>query len=156
MVKWIDKEKAIRALEKNGSVDPLDLIKAAKNPKHPCHDDFTWDVKKAAAERWRDQARELIRRVHFEVQISEATESVVMYVPDDSDGDEPIFQSLPRIRNKDQASNVLATEVAMLHGMAARVYGIAIVKESLVGGDKVAVLRTVRDTLAGLKAELGA
>lgn len=153
VTKWIDKENAIRALENNGKVDPLDLIKAAKSPKHPCHEDFTWDVKQAAAERWRDQARELIRRVHFEVQVDDATESVVMFVP--NDGDDHLFRSLPKIRSKVQAGHILATEVAMLHGLASRVYGIAAAKQGLVGDDAVAKLKMIRDTLAALKAEFG-
>lgn len=151
MAKWADKEKAIRALEKGGKVDPNALISAARSPRHPCHEDFTWDVEEAARERWRDQARELIRKVHFEVQVEDATESVVMFVP--NEGDEHLFRSLPKVRSKVQASSILASELAMLHGLSARVYGIALAKQGLVGADKVAKLRMIRDTLAELKAE---
>ena len=42
----------------------------------------------------------------------------------------------------------------MLHGLASRVYGIALAKENLIGVDRVATLRMVRDTLAELKVEL--
>ena len=153
MAKWAEKEASIKLLEHNGKIDPLDLIKAAQSPKHPCHEDFTWDVKQAAAERWRDQARELIRRVHYELQVDDATESVVMFVT--NEGDDHQFRSVPKIRSKLQADGVLATEVAMLHGLASRVYGIALAKQGLVGADAVATLRTVRDTLATLKAGFG-
>ncbi len=153
MAKWADKAAAIRELEKGGKVDPRDLIKAAKAANHPCHDDFTWDVKTAAAERWRDQARQLIRRVSFEVTVDDATESVVQYVPND-DGEEPQFRSLPKVRSKSVVGSLIASEVAMLHGLASRVYGIALAKENLIGADRVATLRTVRDLLAELKAEL--
>lgn len=150
--KWADKAAAIRKLEKGGTVDPRDLIQAAKAADHPCHEDFTWDVKTAAAERWRDQARSLIRRVEFEVVVDDATERVVQYVP--NDGDEHQFRSLPKVRSKIVAGSLIASEVAMLHGLASRVYGIAMAKESLIGADRVATLRGVRDTLAELKAEL--
>lgn len=152
MAKWADKAAAIRKLEKGGKVDPRDLIEAAKAASHPCHEDFTWDLKTAAAERWRDQARGLIRRVEFEVTVDDATESVVQYVP--NDGEEHQFRSLPKVRSKVVAGSLIASEVAMLHGLSARVYGIALAKKDLIGGDHVATLRGVRDTLAELKAGL--
>ena len=152
MATWADKAAAIRELEKGGKVDPRDLIKAAKASSHPCHEDFTWDVKTAAAERWRDQARGLIRRVEFEVIVDDATERVVQYVP--NDGDDHQFRSLPKVRSKVVAGDLMASEVAMLHGLAARVYGIALAKQNLIGDERVATLRMVRDTLAALKTEM--
>jgi hypothetical protein len=153
MAKWADKAAAIRALEEGGKVDPNDLVNAAKKASHPCHEDFTWDVKAAAGERWRDQARKLIRRVEFEVVVDDVTESVVQYVPNDDDDDHQ-FRSLPKVRSKSVAGSLLASEVAMLHGLASRVFGIAMAKHGLIGDDKVATLRMVRDTLAELKVEL--
>ena len=151
MVPWAEKEASIRALEHNGHVDPDDLIEAARSPEHPCHNDFTWDVEQAAREHWRGQATGLIRRVHFEVKTEEVTEPVVMYVAR-RDGDRR-FRSLPKVHSKVQAGSILAAEVAMLHGLAARVYGIAASKQGLVGADKVAKLRRIRDTLGEMKAE---
>jgi len=153
MVRWKDKEASIRALERDGRVDPEDLIKAARSPSHPCHEDFTWDVEKAARERWRDQARAIIRRCQFEVIVEELTEPVVRYVPTDDD-DDGTFLSLPKIRSVTRVSNMLAAEVAMLHGMAARVYGIALAKSGMIDGKHITTLRNVRDTLRGLNEEL--
>ena len=62
-VSWKAKEAAIRALEKNGRVDPAELIEVARDPEHPCHSSFTWDIEQAAQERWRDQAREFLLSV---------------------------------------------------------------------------------------------
>ena len=154
MIRWADKEAAIRSLEKNGRISPDDLVAAARAKGHPCHGDFTWDLKKAARERWRDQARGLIRRVRFEVEIAEATERVVMYVPDDGDGDEHVFRSLPRIRSRIQAGGVLAAEVAQLCGAASRAYGIALAKQALVGPAAVDQLRAIRDLAAELRWNL--
>jgi hypothetical protein len=151
MATWTEKESAIRALERNGRIDPIDLIEAAKSQDHPCHEDFTWDVNKAALERWRDQARELIRRIHFEVHVDQVTERVVTYVA--NEGDEHQFQSLPKIRSKVTAGSVLAVEVAMLLGLSSRVYGIALAKQGLVGVEAVTTLRMVRDTLSELNSQ---
>ena len=153
MATWSDKAAAIRKLESGGKVDPRDLIRAAKAANHPCHEDFTWDVKAAAAERWRDQARKLIRRVEFEVIVDDVTESVVQYVPNDDD-EENQFQSLPKVRSKACVGSLITSEVAMLCGMASRVYGIALAKQGVIGDEKVATLRMIRDTLTELKAEL--
>lgn len=152
-ISWKEKEAAIRALEKNGRVDPVELIEAARNPEHPCHGDFTWDVEKAAAERWRDQARELIRSVKFEVIVEDVGNLVCMYVP--SGDEDSVFMSLPKIRSKSQASAVVLAEVAMLLGNASRAYGIALAKTNIVGADVVAQLLSIREQVAALKAELG-
>lgn len=96
MAKWTDKEAAIKALERGGRVDPNDLIKAARNPDHPCHGDFTWDVDQAASERWRDQARYLIRQCKFEVLVEDhGPRSVTYYVSEAGETD--VFQSLPKM-----------------------------------------------------------
>jgi len=152
---WAEKEAAIKALEHGGRVNPDDLIEAARSPDHPCHADFTWDVEQAAAERLRDQARGLIRRVRFEIQVEEVTERVVMYVPDEDEDGGRGFASLPKMRRASSVSSVLAGEVAMLHGLAARVYGIALAKRGMVGDDVVGRIKAVRDTLAELKSEVG-
>lgn len=145
-------EAAIRALEKNGRVDPEELIEVARDPEHVCHKFFTWDIEQAAKERWRDQARELIRSVKFEVRVEELGNRVSMYVPS---GDEDAnFISLPKIRSKAQASAVVLAEVAQLLGNASRAYGIALAKAGIVGDDVVAQLKSVRDQAAAIKEEL--
>lgn len=151
-ISWKEKEASIRSLEKNGRVDPLELIEAARNPEHPCHLDFTWDVEQAAAERWRDQARELIRAVKFEVIVEEVGNKVCAYVP--SGDEDASFVSLPKIRSKSQASAVVLAEVAMLLGNASRAYGIALAKTNIVGSDIVDQLRSIRDQIAALKEQL--
>ena len=150
MSTWKDKENSIRSLESGGKIDPLQLIEAARDPSHPCHGDFTWDLDLAAAERWRDQARKLIRAVGFEVQVDDVTTPVVQYVS--SNDEESVFVSLPKIRSKGKMSAVLLAELRMLHGSASRVYGIALAKQAIVGEDVSAQLGVIRDQLAELKA----
>ena len=152
MTAWKDKENAVRALEKNGRVDPVALINAARDASHPCHGDFTWDVDAAAAERWRDQARALIRRCKFEVIIDDVTQPIVRYV--ESPDDEPMFYSLPKIRSASKVSAVMFRELSMLHGNAARVCGIATAKSGMLGDGVVGELTSIRDRLAVLKESL--
>lgn len=152
VVPWKLKEDAIRALEKNGRVDPLELIEAARDPEHPCHNDFTWNVEQAAAERWRDQARALIRAVKFEVIVEDVGNKVSMYVP--SGDEDATFVSLPKMRSKSQSVSVVLAEVSMLLGNASRAYGIALAKTNVVGADVVSKLMEIRDQVAALKEQI--
>lgn len=152
-MKWADKEAAIRALERKGKVDPKDLIDAARDSSHPCHENFTWDVHEAASERWRDQARKLIRACKCQVMVEDVTEPVVQYVAS-PDPDDSVFLSLPKIRSKGTGSAVVAAEVSALLGSASRAYGIALAKQGIVGTATVATLGAIRDQVAELKDEI--
>ena len=151
-ISWKEKERAIRSLESKGKINPLDLIEAARDPDHPCHSDFTWDVETAAAERWRDQARALIRACKFEVLVEDVGERVVQYVP--SGDDDALFLSLPKIRSSEKTSEVVLAEVSMLLGLASRVYGIALAKQGIVGAVVVSQLGSIRDQVAEIKANM--
>ncbi len=152
MAKWTDKEAAIKALERGGRVDPNDLIKAARNPDHPCHADFTWDVDQAASERWRDQARYLIRQCKFEVLVEDhGPRSVTYYVSEAGETD--VFQSLPKMRSATTVSDVFDSELASLQGVLARVLGIAEAKREVIGDEAVKSLRQMSNTLAKMRAD---
>lgn len=152
MSSWAEKEAAIRKLERGGRIDPVHLINAAKDPNHPCHDDFTWDIQAAAEERWRDQARSIIRKCKFDVVFEQVTTPVVQYVS--GGDDDTTFLSLPRIRSSSKVSSVLSTELKMLHGLASRVYGIALSKQAIVGSGVVSELGLIRDQLGVLKSSM--
>lgn len=157
MTKWQDKQAAVKALETNGKVNPQDLIAAARAAGHPCHNDFTWDVAKAASERWHDQACAIIRKCKFQVLIEDTKVGieVAQYVstPDAYEG-EPTYSSLPKVRSASKVSTVMFAELAQLHGLAARVYGIALAKQNTVGNHVVAQLEVIRDQLELLKQEV--
>lgn len=142
MASWSEKVAAIKAVARNGIVDPRDLIEAARNANHPCHEDFTWDVESAAAERWRDQARALIRRVKFEVVMDDVSISVPQYVAETRD-DEPLFTSITRMRSTESVSDLLASEMAMLLGNARRVRGIAASRKEVIGEEMFAKLQAI-------------
>ena len=152
-VSWTLKERAIRSLERGGVIIPGELVEAARDEGHPCHQDFTWDVEEAAKERLHDQARALIRRVTFVIQVEDYGQSVCNYVPG-QDLDKAVFVSLPKLRGKARVLQMLASEIAMLHGLSSRVYGIALSKQNIVGTDTVKQLQAVRGLLAGLKDDL--
>jgi hypothetical protein len=151
-IAWKDKAAAIRRLEHGGRVDPLDLIEAARDPSHPCHGDFTWDVEAAAEERWRDQARALIRACKFEVIVEDVGTPVVQYVP--SGDEDSVFVSLPKMRSKSDTNALIVSEIAALNGLASRVYGIVLAKQAIVGTSVVSQLRLIRDRIAAVQAEL--
>jgi hypothetical protein len=71
------RERAIRSRlreleDETGYLDVDLVIRTARdNPEDPMHPCFTWDVEKAAWERWREQARAMIRRVRYVEQITQ-------------------------------------------------------------------------------------
>lgn len=44
-------------------ITPADVVKEAKKKSSPMHSFFEWDVKKAATQRWLEQARDIIQAV---------------------------------------------------------------------------------------------
>ena len=152
MVTWKEKEASIRALESGGRVDPIALVEAARNPSHPCHSDFTWDVDEAAAKCWRDEARRLIRACKFEVLMDEVTVPVVSYV---SSGDEEaLFVSVPKLRGKNQVAEMLVAELAMLLGNVSRVKGLALAKSNIVGVGLATKLGSIQSQVEVMKSDL--
>ena len=149
MAAWAEKEKAIRSLERDGELDPHDIVREARDPESVLHDSFEWDDAKAGAAYRLDQARALIRRVEFEVVVEERGERVVQYVAR-PDTELSRYRSLDRVRTVDTADDVLRSELRALRGHASRVVGIATAKASLIGPDRVAQIRAVRDAIESL------
>ncbi len=144
---------ALRALEQNGIIAAADLIDAAREPDHPCHNDFTWDDAKAANERRHDQAREVIRRFHFCVEVEDFGQvKVPTYLPVVV-GDDRRFRSTARIRSKSDVQAIFDAEIRQLLGVASRVLGIAEAKRSQVGDDVVVTIRQVCRLIGGMVDE---
>lgn len=153
MVKQSDKDAAIMSLQRNGQVDPNDLIEAARVPAHPCHGDFTWDDTQAAKERRRDQARAAIRKCKFELLADEVIERVVSYVPSPGN-DGNTFTAIAKVRSKSNVAAMMVTELTMLHGNVCRAYGLALAKRGMVGDHVSEQLGDMREQVAALKAEV--
>jgi hypothetical protein len=80
-----DVEAAINALARRnrGRVTPEMVVAEAKADKQgPLGQYFTWNLKKAAEERWIDQARELIASVRLEFRVHKTTIKAPLYVRD--------------------------------------------------------------------------
>jgi hypothetical protein len=97
---------AIEALEdSSGIVTPERVVDAARDPDHPLHDCFDWDMERAAREHWLDTARSLIREVKIRVRIERRVITSVAYVRD------------PRLPAR-QAGYVALTEAARRHDLS--------------------------------------
>lgn len=62
-----------------GVLLPEKVVDAARNPKSPLHDQFTWDDTKAAEEYRLWQARQLVARVRLEIVVNK--DNKVIMVP---------------------------------------------------------------------------
>jgi len=65
-----------------GYIEPQALINAGRDPGSPIHNQFTWDVDKAAQERWTEQARDLIRIVRMEITVERQIVVAPIYAVD--------------------------------------------------------------------------
>jgi hypothetical protein len=78
-----DKSDFIRTLaDQTGHIEPADVVTAAREPGSPIHDEFEWEVEKAAQQAWLDHARRLIRLVKIEVTVENRVYRSVAYVSD--------------------------------------------------------------------------
>lgn len=120
---------AIQAIaERNGGcITPDMVVEAARNPASPLHEHFTWDIREAARERWREQARALIRAVRVEVTTTDFTYRVPVFVrdpvvPENIQG----YVSLGRLRTDEElAREALVAEFARAAAVLARARAIA-------------------------------
>src|SRR4030095_4309006 len=70
-------QKRLKELEQDGRLTPDDVVAEARNPDSPLHDQFEWDLERAAMATWIRQARELITSVKVQI----LTQSVILHVP---------------------------------------------------------------------------
>ena len=111
-------ERIKRVLEglrdKQGRLTAHALVRAAKNPKHPLHNEFEWDDAKAAYANRIDRANELIRYVT--VVVVDRTQTIVtpFYVRDPQKrGDEPGMIAInSAMINRREATAIMMAELA--------------------------------------------
>lgn len=120
---------AIRAIaDRNGGrITPDMVVDAARSPASPLHEHFTWDVREAAEERWRDQARALIRAVRVEVTTTEFAVRAPIFVRDPA-APETVqgYVSLGRLRtDEDLAREAVVAEFARAAAALTRAKAIA-------------------------------
>lgn len=84
----------------SGRITPDLVVAEAKKKDSPLHAYFEWDVKKAAAKYWLDQARVLIQTVRLEVTTEQLVYRVPAYVRDpEQPGDKQGYTAFSRLRS---------------------------------------------------------
>jgi len=71
--------------EHGGSLQPADVVEAAKDPASPLHRYFTWDVQEAAEKCWELEARWLLRHAKIEITVREETIPIRAFVAIEDD-----------------------------------------------------------------------
>lgn len=136
-----------------GRLTPQAVVDDAKDESSPLHGHFTWDIDKAAAERWLDQARTLIRSV----EITFRTETVVVRVPyfvrdPEAGPKEQGYISVKAVRTEsDLAREVLVQEFSRVADLMrrARVLAKALQLDEEVGAMVDSIVE-LRDRVAAL------
>ena len=113
--------------ERNGGrLTPDAVVKEARKPASPLHGYFTWDVKEAAAERWLDQARQLIRSVRVEVTTTQFSMRAPEYLRDPAAGREQGYISIRRLAtDEDMAREAIVAEFSNAAAALSRAKAVA-------------------------------
>jgi hypothetical protein len=115
---WKDALEQIRLNNPDGLLLPLDVVKAAKSPKHCLHGAFTWDVKEAAEKWWLEEARALIRVV---VESHESNMPAFVSLIDDRSNEGGGYRSTPQVLSSAELSQqLLNTALTELRGWMER------------------------------------
>lgn len=120
--------RCIKALEdKFGRITAEKLVEAARDRRHPMHEDFPWDDKQAAHERRVDIARRILNSTRVEVTHSTKTISTVGYIRDpDADPGVQGYVNVTVLRTDREASEeALMAEVTRITSMYERARELA-------------------------------
>lgn len=143
------KISAIRALEDSkGRVTAEKVIAAAKSAKHPLHNEFPWDDKKAAHEHRLNIARKIIASVRVSIVTETRQIKTVAYVRDPAAMPKQGYRAISHIVNeRDTARETLTQEVSRIQSLLERAREIADVldlsEELDAALDAIKVLTTV-------------
>jgi hypothetical protein len=139
-------EKRINDLyKKHGTITADIVIEDAKKPESPLHDEFEWDVKKAAMTAWRETARRLIRSVTIHTVVESHSIAVPRYVHAPKNYSEQSYTDTREVKtDRERAADLMRYEIQRLESIATRVRGIA----SVLGMEKeiITITKTV-DTM---------
>jgi hypothetical protein len=108
-----DIRNRLRELEDaTGFLDLDTVIEAARDPKDLLHEHFTWDVEKAAYERWKDQARALIRSVKYVEQTTQHELACPKYISITESSGRAGYRQLDTVKAKrDRSLEVFNDEI---------------------------------------------
>lgn len=117
----------VRSLEDvRGGVTPAAVVQDAKQKKSPLHGLFEWNLDKAAAAYWIDQARAIIGAVRVVVTNETTVVRAPVYVRDPSIGNEQGYRSTTALRSDpEQARESLILILRVAAGHIARAMELA-------------------------------
>ena len=122
-------EDALGAIAKRhqGRLTPDLVVAAARDKTSPLHAHFTWDIRKAAKERWLDQARALIKLVRVEITTTEHSYHIPKYIRDpEMPSDKQGYVSFERLQTDDElARQAVINEFARAGAALKRAQDIA-------------------------------
>lgn len=127
------KKRLIEIEEANGGrLTPDAVVRDAKRKDSPLHSCFEWDVKKAAAAHWIEQARDLITSIRIVVKTERTNVSAVYYVRDPAaKSGEQGYVSVTKVRtDADMAREVLVAEFGRVADMLRRARELAAALEA--------------------------
>jgi hypothetical protein len=103
----VAKQKALSAIKAaNGGICPVEaVVKEAEDSKNPLHDEFKWDDKEAGYLYRLQQARALIVRIGFYVEVVDVDLGKVTYTRETSEGVDPKTTD-PAVHDPDLPSGV--------------------------------------------------
>lgn len=120
------RQQAVAACaDRSGRITPERVWQAARDPQHVLHNEFEWNVKKAAEQQWCETASRLIREFKFTV-IIEKKKYLAPYYVSDHRVDYPAYVETARIaRREDWAERQLQEELTRIEGAVKRARGLA-------------------------------
>jgi hypothetical protein len=145
----LEKTNYIRTLaDASGYIEPSRLVDVAREPDNILHDEFEWDVQRAAEEQWIDQARRLIRLVRVEITVEHREIRAVGYVidPDRPPTSRRYVDLTVAARNREQAHEIIRDEMSRITAAVRRAQAIAMVLGLEDELDRL--LDNVRDVIA--------
>jgi len=113
--------------QNGGTLTPEAVWKAAREPDHPLHTEFTWDVEKAAENWWTEQARRIIRRVQIVETVSSVEVRAPKYVRDPRlpPGEQGYAPTVTIRTDEDAAKKVLFDELDRVDSALKRARAVA-------------------------------
>lgn len=125
--KQLERLKAIEACaDKRGRIAPRTVWQAAKaDKKHPLHNDFDWDVKRAAEAHWDDQASRIIREVKLTIIQEDVKIATPYFVSDPSSKGSAYIPTTMAARREELSEAILLDEVRRIEAAVIRARALA-------------------------------
>lgn len=120
----------LHELERDGRLQPADVVTDARDPTSPLHSHFEWDDSVAAERHRLSQARTLIRSVKIHVTVRDTPLSVVGYIrdPELQDTRNPGYRNVLQLRTEeDSARAAIIEEMKRVANAARRAKSLAAV-----------------------------